>query len=155
MSGAESDDKGSGGGLPAIVGAATKIAETGVMKDLFGRTFKAVGDYYGEQVEEFFRKRRENRLKNLHDHELRVAQVIGEPVNILSKPEHGRAIERWVDVAADVPLEDAERAALFEAVLEQILSAHGTSDFQDIAERLSSSGMRVLLNAPPDRGIAP
>jgi hypothetical protein len=152
---ADGDEDEGGSGLPAIVGTAAKVAETSVMKDLFGRAFKAAGDYYGEKVEEFFQKRRENRLRNVRDHELRVAQVIGEPVNILSKPEYGRAIERWVDVAADVPLEDAERAALFEAVLEQILSAHGTSDFQDIAERLSSSGMRVLLNAPSDHGIAP
>jgi hypothetical protein len=47
---------------------------------------------------------------------------MGEPVNILSKPERAGAIERWVEVAADVPLEDAERAALFEAVLAHILS---------------------------------
>jgi hypothetical protein len=142
-------------GLPAIVGVATKVADTSVMKDLFGRTFKAVGDYYGEQVEDYFKQRRERRLKNLRDHELQVAHVIGEPVDILSKPERAGEMERWVEIAADVPLEDAERAALFEAVLAQIISTQGSSDFQDVAERLSSSGMRVLLNAPSDKGIAP
>jgi hypothetical protein len=43
----------------------TKVAETSVMKDLVGRSFKAIGDYYGEQVEEFFEKRREQRRKNI------------------------------------------------------------------------------------------
>jgi hypothetical protein len=144
-----------GSGLPAIVSTATKVAETSVMKDLFGRSFKAAGDYYGEQVEEFFKKRRETRLKNVRDHELRVAQVIGEPVNVLSKPDRGREIERWVDAAADVPLEDEEHAAVLEAVLAQIFSSDATTDFQDVSERLSSSGMRVLLNAPFDKGVAP
>jgi hypothetical protein len=51
---ADGGENDGGSGLPAIVGAATKVAETSAMKDLFGRTFKAVGDYYGEQVEEFF-----------------------------------------------------------------------------------------------------
>src|SRR6202521_2837754 len=80
---------------------------------------------------EFFIRRREKRLKNVRDHELRVAQVIGEPVNVLSKPDRGREIERWVDAAADVPLEDAERAALLEAVLAQIFTRGGSSDFQE------------------------
>jgi hypothetical protein len=125
-----------------LVSNVTKVADTGVMKDLLGRTFKAVGDYYGEQVEDFLNQRRERRRKNVRDHEHQVAQVIGEPVNILSKPERAGEIERWLEIAADVPLEDGERAALFEAVLAQILSTHGSSDFQDIAERLSSSCCR-------------
>jgi hypothetical protein len=152
---ADGDESDGGSGLPDIVGAATKVAETSVMKDLFGRSFRAVGDYYGEQIEEYYKKKKEKRLKNVRDHELRVAQVIGEPVNILSKPERGRAIERWVDVAADVPLEDEERAAVLEAVLAQIFSSDVTIDFLDVSERLSSSGMRVLLNAPFDKDVAP
>jgi hypothetical protein len=154
MSAAVDNASDGGSSVPDIIGSVAKVADTGVMKDLLGRTFKAVGDYYGEQVEEFFNQRREQRRKNVRDHELQVAQVIGEPVNILSKPERAGAIARWVETAADVPLEDTERAALFEAVLAQILSTHGSSDFQDVAERLSSSVMRVLLNAPYE-GIAP
>jgi hypothetical protein len=149
------DDNKSEGGLPAVLEGAAKVADSGVMKDLLGRSFKAVGDYYGEQVEEYFEQRRMNRRKNIRDHENQVAQVIGEPVSILGRPERGSAIERWAEVAADVPLEDAERAALFEAVLAQIFSTNGTSDFQDVAERLSSSGMRVLLNAPSTKGFVP
>jgi hypothetical protein len=122
MSAADDNASDNGSSMPDIVGSVAKVADTGVMKDLLGRTFKAVGDYYGEQVEDFFNQRRERRRKNVRDHELQVAQVIGEPVNILSKPERAGAIERWVEVAADVPLEDAERAALFEAVLAHILS---------------------------------
>jgi hypothetical protein len=154
MSAADDNLSDDGSSVPDIIGSVAKVADTGVMKDLLGRSFKAVGDYYGEQVEEFFNQRRERRRKNVRDHELQVAQVIGEPVNILSKPERAGAIERWIEIAADVPLEDTERAALFEAVLAQIISTHGSSDFQDVAERLSSSGMRVLLNAPYE-GIAP
>jgi hypothetical protein len=149
------DSKHDDSGLPAIIDGATKAAETSVVKDLLGRSFKAVGDYYGEQVEEYYKKKRENRLKNIKDHERQVANVTGEPIDILTRPDRGQAIERWVEVAADVPLEDAERAALFEAVLAQILSSHGTSDFQDVAERLSSSGVRALLNAPTKAGMAP
>jgi len=148
-------DENRGTSLTEAVGTAAKVADTSVMKDLFGRAFKAAGDYYGEQIEDFFSQRRARRLKNVRDHETQVAQVIGQPVNILGKPERAGAIERWAEIAADVPLEDAERAALLEAVLAQILSTHGTSDFQDVADRLSSSGMRVLLNAPSTNGIAP
>ncbi len=149
------EDKDQGHNALSVVGDIAKVADTSVMKDLLGRAFKAVGDYYGEQVEEYFNQRRKRRWKNVRDHEAQVAQVIGEPVDILTKPERAGAIERWVEIAADVPLEDAERAALFEAVLAQILSTHGSSDFQDVAEQLSSSGMRVLLNAPFNKGIAP
>ena len=63
-----------------------------------------VKDYYGEQVEDFFNQRREHQRKNLRDHESEVAKVIGEPVDILTKPERAGPIERWAEVAADVPL---------------------------------------------------
>ena len=95
-----------------LIADATKVAETSVMKDLFGRSARAIGDYYGEQVEEFFNKRRDRRRKNVRDHEEQVEQITGGPVNILAEGDRGGAIERWVIVAADVPLEDAERARL-------------------------------------------
>jgi hypothetical protein len=55
---ADGDENGGGSGLPDIIGSATKVADISVMKDLLGRSFKAVGDYYGEQVEDFFNQRR-------------------------------------------------------------------------------------------------
>jgi hypothetical protein len=145
----------SSSGTSLVVADMTKVAETSVMKDLVGRSVKAIGDYYGEQVEEFFKKRREQRLKNIQDHEQKVSDATGAPVDILNEPERGGAIERWVNVAADVPLEDAERAAIFEAVLAEILSPNRGVDFQNVAERMSNSGMRILLNAPSDRKFLP
>jgi hypothetical protein len=147
------DEKPAGG--TSLVSDVTKVAETGVMKDLLGRSFRAIGDYYGEQVEEFLNKRRERRRMNVRNHEHKVAMVTGAPVDILNEPERGGAIERWVNVAADVPLEESEKAAILEAVLAKILSSESSSDFQDVAERLSSSGMRILLNAPSDRKFLP
>lgn len=144
----------SGGGT-SLVSDATKVADTSVMKDLLGRSAKAAGDYLGEYAEEFFKKLRERRWKNLHDHEQKVAQVIGSPVDFLSAPERGGAVERWVNIAADVPLEETEKAAILEAVLEQILFSDRSSEFQDVSERLSNSGMRILLNAPSDRKFQP
>jgi hypothetical protein len=80
---------------------------------------------------------------------------LAPPFDILNEPERGGAIERWVNVAADVPLEDAEKAAILEAVLAEILSPNRGADFQDVAERMSNSSMRVLLNAPSDRKFQP
>jgi hypothetical protein len=53
MSAADDNASDNGSSMPDIVGSVAKVADTGVMKDLLGRTFKAVGDYYGEQVEDF------------------------------------------------------------------------------------------------------
>ena len=130
-------------------------SKTSVMKDLLGRSAKATGDYYGEQVEEFFNKRRERRRKNVRDHEQQVEQITGAPVDILAEGDRGAAIERWVTVAADVPLEDAERAAFVEAILAEILTSNRSSEFQDVAERLSGPSMRIFLNAPSDRKFLP
>lgn len=51
------EPKPSGG--TSLIADATKVADTSVMKDLFGRSAKAIGDYWGEHVEEFIDKRRE------------------------------------------------------------------------------------------------
>jgi hypothetical protein len=143
------------GGGSSIVGDLTKVAETSLMKDLFGRSAKAAGDYYGEHAEDYFKRRREQDRKNLQDHERKVAEITGESIDIFSRPEAGAAIERWIRIAIDVPLEDAERAAICEAVLAEILSSNRSTDFQEVAERLSNSGIRLLLNAPSDRKVLP
>src|SRR5437899_6779910 len=114
MSAAESDDKGSGGGLPDIIGDATRVADTSVMKDLLGRSFKAAGDYFGEYWEDYFNKLREQRRKNIRDHQARVAGVIGEDVDILSNPSRHQALRRCVELAAHLPVEDADRSAISE-----------------------------------------
>lgn len=142
------------GGGTSLIAEGTKVVETSVMKDLLGPSAKILGEYLGEHTWEFVDKWREQRRKNLSDHEHNVANVTGEPVDIFGKPESGRAIERWLTVAIDVPIEDAERSAVYEAVLAEILSSRG-SDFQDVADRLSASGMRPLPNAPSERRILP
>jgi hypothetical protein len=141
-----------GAGLAADL---TKVAETSVMKDLLGRSAKAIGDYLGEHVEDFFNRLREQRRKNLHDHERKVAEVTGKHVDIFNQTEAGGAIEEWLAVAIDVPLEDTERAAVYQAVLAEILASNRRSDFQDVVDQLSGSGMRTLLNAPSERKILP
>jgi hypothetical protein len=142
-------------GGTSLVSDATKVADTSVMKDLLGRSAKAMGDYLGEHVEDFFNRLREQRRKNLRDHEQKVAEVTGEHIDIFSRTEAGGAIEQWLAIAIDVPLEDAERAAVCESVLADILVSNRRSDFQDVADQLSSSGVRILLNAPSDRKILP
>ena len=142
-------------GGTSLIADATTVAETSVMKDLLGRSAKAIGDYYGEQVEEFFNKRRERRRKNVRDHEQQVEQITGGPVNVLAEGDRGGAIERWVIVARDVPLEEPERAAFVEATLAEILTSNRSSEFQDVAESLSGPSMRILLNAPSDRKFLP
>ena len=105
-----------------LITDAMTVAELSVMKDLLGRTFKAIGDYYGEQVEEFFNRLRERRRKNVRDHAQQVEQITGGPVDILTAADRGGDIARWVTVAADIPLEDAERAAFVEAILAEMLT---------------------------------
>jgi hypothetical protein len=142
-------------GGTSLIADATTVAETSVMKDLLGRSAKAFGDYLGEHVEEYVNKLRERRRKNVRDHEQQVERVTGGPVDFLAEGDRGGAIERWVIVAADVPLEDPERAAFVEATLAEILTSNRSSEFQDVAERLSGPSMRILLNAPSDRKFLP
>jgi hypothetical protein len=59
-------------------------------------------------------------------------------------------------VAINVPIEEQERAAVYEAVLAEILlSNRSSSDFQEAADQMSTSGMTILLNAPSDRKFLP
>ena len=71
-------------------------------------------------------------MLHLRDHEQKVAQVTGAPVDTLTEGERGGAIERWVHVAADVPLEESEKAAILEAVLAGILPSNRSSNFQGL-----------------------
>ena len=140
-------DEGSSGSEPDIVGNITKVADAKLTTLLFGRSAKAAGDFLGEKVEGFFKKRKkEAQQKNVEDHVSRVVEVIGEPLDV--KPTQYVNVERWVRIAADVPIEDAERSALFEAVLADIISTEGTSEYQQVAEKLTSDAARLLLNAP-------
>ena len=142
-------------GGTSLIADATAVAETSVMKDLFGPSAKAIGDYVADHVEEFINARRDRRRKNVRDHEQQVGQITGGPVDILSEGDRGGAIERWVIVAADVPLEDAERAAFVKPLWLKYWTSSRSSEFQDVAERLSAPSMRILLNAPSDRKFLP
>jgi hypothetical protein len=154
MTANEKDPSESSGPTPDIVGDIATVANTSLMTILFGRAATAAGNFYGEKVEDYFKqKKKEAQRKNLEDHATRVVEVTGKPLN--AKPTQYIKIERWVLIAADVPKEDVERSALFEAVLAEITSTDGTSEYQEVAEKLTSNATRLLLNAPTDDGIAP
>lgn len=138
-----------------LIADATKVADTSVAQALLGRSARAFGDLFGERAEEFVNKLRERKHKNVRDHEQQVERVTGGPVDFLGEGDRGGAIERWVIVAANVPLEDPERAAFVEATLAEILTSNRSSEFQDVAERLSGPSMRTLLNARSDRKFLP
>ena len=114
----------------SLIADVTSVADTSVMKDLLGRSAKAFGDYLGEHVEEYVNRLRERRRKNVHDHEQQVERVTGGPVDFLAEGDRGRAIERWVIVAADVPLEEPEKAAFVEATLAEILTSIAVQNFR-------------------------
>ena len=152
MSNSQSDE-GSDGKATEVVGEFAKIADAKVITLLLGRSAKAAGDYFGEKIEGYFkRKKEEARQKNVGDHITRVVEVVGEPGDV--KPAQYFKIERWIRIAADVSAEDVERSAVFEAALAEIISSEGTSEYEEVAEKLTSDTARVLLNAPSD-GIAP
>ncbi len=142
-------------GGTSLIADVTKVAYTSVMQALFGRTAKAFGDLFGERAEEFVERVKARKCKNVLDHKQKVEQITEGPVDIVEEGDRGGAVVRWVIVAADVPLEDAERAALVEATLAEILTSDRSSQFQDVAERLSGPSMRILLNAPSDRKFLP
>jgi hypothetical protein len=148
-------DEAKPGGGASLIADATKVADTSVMKDLLGPSAKILGEYLGDHTRDWVSKLREQKRKNLGDHERKVVEITGEHVDIFNKPETGPAIERWAAVAIDVPIEDPERAAIYEAILAEILSSDRSSDFQDAADRMSTAGMRIFLNAPSDRKILP
>jgi hypothetical protein len=139
----------------SLIADVTSVAGTPVMQALFGRTAKAFGDLLGERAEEFVDRVRERKVKNVLAHKQKVEQVTGDQVDIVEGGDRGGAIVRWMIVAAEVPIEDAERAAFAEATLAEILTSDHSADFQDIAEKLSGPSMRMLLNAPSDRKFLP
>jgi hypothetical protein len=138
-----------------VVDKVAKLADAKVMTLLFGRAAQAAGDYFGEKAEDFFRRLREaSRKKNIEDHVAKVIDVAGAPRSV--EPFQIIRIERWMKVAADIPVEDVERSAVIEAVLDNIVSKAGdTSEFQEAAEKLTNSTARLLLNAPAERIISP
>lgn len=139
----------------SLIADVTKVADTSVMQALFGRSAKAFGDLFGERAEEFVERVRERRCKNVLDHKQKVEQITGRLVDIVEEGDRAGPVVRWVIVAADVPLEDAERAAFVEATLAEIVTSNSSSEFQNVAERLSGPSMRILLNAPSDRKFLP
>ena len=147
------EEKPSGG--TDIIADAMKAADTSVAQALLGRSARAFGDLLGERAEEYVDRVRERRRKNVHDHEQQVEQVTGGPVDFLAAAARGGAIVRWYLVAADVPIEDPEKAAFVEATLAEILASPRSSDFQDVAEKLSGQSMRIVLNAPSGRKFFP
>jgi len=126
---------GDGSGGPDFVGDVVRVADSGVMKDLLGRVFKAIGDHYGERVEDHYKKlKQQTQEKNLQDHATRLTEVLGDTPAI--DPSQIVSVERWIKIAADIPIADAERAAIFEAAFADIISTKGTSDYQEAAEQL-------------------
>ncbi len=137
-----------------VIGSVATVANTNLVTILLGRSLKAAGDYLGEISEDFFKKLRDARQKNITDHITKVADVTGVPVDIPTS--QFVRIERWFRVAADVPLEDAERSAVVEAALTDIVSnIEDAPEFQEAAEKLTRNSARLLLNSPAEQSIAP
>lgn len=83
MSNSEKDE-GSNGNAPELLGDVAKIADAKVITLLLGRSAKATGDYLGEKIEGYFkRKKEEAQRKNVSDHVKRVVEVVGEPDGVM------------------------------------------------------------------------
>jgi hypothetical protein len=132
-----------------------KVADSRLMTILFRRAAQAYGDYIGEKAEDHVKKlREEERRKNIEDH-------VNKVFAVTSPPPEGEVfkiirVERWMKVAADIPLEDIERSAVIEAALESIISKAGdAAEFQEAAENLTNNTARLLLTAPAERNLSP
>jgi len=137
-----------------VVDQVAKLADSKVTTLLFGRAAKAAGNYLGEKAEDFFKQLRQSKNKNIVDHISKVVDVTGAPLPV--EEFQFVRIERWVKVAADVPLEDVARSAVVEAVLADIASkSEETAEFQDAAEKMTNSTARLLLNARAEQSVTP
>jgi hypothetical protein len=156
MSPDQGDGKPKGPDTSDVVDNVTKVADSKVMTLLLGRMAQAAGDYFGEKAEDYFRKLRDrSREKNLKDHVSKVVEVTGAHADQFQEIQIVR-LEKWFKVAADIPVEDVERSAVIEAVLENIVSkAEDASKFQEVSEKLTSGTARLLLNAPAEQSILP
>jgi hypothetical protein len=156
MSPDQGDGKPKGPDPSDVVDNVTKVADSKVMTLLLGRVAQAVGDYWGEKVEDYFKKLRDqSREKNVKDHVSKVVEVTGAHADQFQEIQVVR-LEKWVKVAADIPVEDVERSAIIEAVLENIVSkVEDASEFQEVSEKLTSGTARLLLNAPAEQSILP
>ena len=94
-------------------------------------------------------------FENVIDHKQKVEQITGGSVDFVEEVDRGVAVVRWFTAAADIPLEEAERAAFVEASLAEMLASDSGSEIQDVAEGLTVPSMRILLNAPRDRKFLP
>jgi hypothetical protein len=140
-----------------VAGNVAKVGDSKLLTLLFGRSAKAIGDFWGEKVEDRLKElRQRSQRKNVEDHLSKVVDVAGVSLDVQVAPQVIVRLERWFRVAADIPAEDVERSALIEAVLDSIVSkGRDTSEFQEAAEKLTNGTARLFLNTPAERIISP
>jgi hypothetical protein len=150
------DEEGTGEDVPSApsgAGNTIKAADSKLSLLLLGPSATVVGNFLEEKTKGLVDRFRAAKDETVQAHASRVVEVVGRPQEL--KPGQVVRIERWFRIAGEVPVEDAARAAIIEAVLADIFSTDDDADYQDVAEKITSAGARVLLDARNDASMAP
>ena len=100
-----------------LIQAGTEVVKEPLSK-LLNPAASVLGDYLGERVEEFVKRKREQRIENIKSHIEAVAKK-GEfdPEKILDYPEE---FNKWAESAQNISGEEKEESAVHRALLEAI-----------------------------------
>jgi hypothetical protein len=129
-----------------------KAADSKLLTLLLGPSVQEVGKFFHERTKAYIDRLRAAKNATVEAHVSRVIGVVGEPKEV--RAGQLIKIERWIQIAEDVPIEDAARAAIVEASLAEIVTTDGAADYQEVAQKLTSRTARLLLESPTDAGVA-
>lgn len=152
---ADKHDQDEDGG--SSVGDVAKVADTKLMTSLFGPSAAVVGKYLEGRTKGLINwlegESQRSQQRNLEGHVSNVVNVTGQSLGV--QAAQIVKLERWIRIAAEIPVEDLERSAVVEAALEELASTMGSPAFEEAAEKLTSGSARLLLEAPSDLSINP
>jgi hypothetical protein len=129
-----------------------KIADSKLLTLLLGPSAEEVGKYLRERTKVYIDRLRAAKNATVKTHASRVIAVVGEPKEV--RPGQLIKIEQWIQIAEDIPIEDAARAAIVEASLAEIVSTDGAADYREVAQKLTSRTARLLLESPTGAGVS-
>ena len=146
MADKEGETEEEAGILPGIIGAASAAANSAPGKALLAPAANALGNYWGERMEEITQKWREQRRRNIEDYQKRVLDVEKGAINLNNEKQFG-LISEWAETAQTVDeQDDPELSALWSSVLGNIVKGRAVSkELLDIVKNLDGSDARVLF----------
>lgn len=141
------DDSEDAKAVSGAAGALVAVANSKPVTALLGPAFGALGDYWGERMQETVEGWRKKRAANLQEHVERVLEVEGPPSHAVPTEEQARLAASWEQVAQTIdPQTDAHLSGLWEGLLGRIYAKDAdAAALQEALGQLGPSEAKVLL----------